>query len=107
MFKKDDIIYIKTTIGLLPHVSGVMAKVLRVNKKAGDIYSVRVEVLEKFSLKDGVEKTAYQTTYRINVTAYEFFVNRNDFIHSVNRTLENFITIAQTTALEVSKGFFK
>ncbi len=99
--KKGQTVYIKSTIGLLPNCNGYEGKILRVNKKNGENYSLRIHVEKSFRFDKGARNYKYDTTIRLNIASYEIFTDKDLFMKSMADAIENFIIVAQKSVFEI------
>jgi ribosome biogenesis protein Nip4 len=103
--KKGQTIFVKVTVGT-HHISGYKGKIIYVTKKDGEIKSIRLDVSEQFSTREGLSTKSYLRTFNVeNKLVYEVFENRDDFVESVTHALRNLCIIFQKSITELSTSF--
>jgi hypothetical protein len=104
-YKKGKTIYIKCNVGITEVISGYKCVIERVNKKEGQVSSLRVSICEDFNLREGFTKseTMPKRTFQIAPKAYQFFENRKEFVDNIYLTLFNAIKTLRSYEDEVFK----
>lgn len=100
--KSGDIIYMRVEMMDRLYVNAYKAQIIKVNKKHGEDYSVRVNLLQRFSVKDGVEDAGGATvTWRLDGSFYTFFTNYNAFAQDLEDSILNIKKVADIAINEI------
>lgn len=105
--RKGDTLYIKVTVGHAALINGYQVEVIRVNKKEGELHSIRVNIIKSFRLDKGIsaEDINVKRTFDLGQPAYEIFQTKSEFIKSMEMALRNVSQICLNSINELYSQF--